>query len=196
MDENEPKQLIQTTVVDRAVNAALPNAPPNVQRAARVLLEPWAEKFVHILDDLIRIPGTKIGIGLDAILGFFLPGVGDLFTGLSAISMLFLAFKHRVPAVVMGRMIMNIGIDSLIGALPVVGDVFDVFFKSNRMNLELIEKFKRDPSAKPSTSDYAIVIAGVAIAAMLAILPLLLLVGIFGASIWAGATAAQSCQSN
>ena len=54
---------------------------PELRKAASDAISPWAERFVRGLDDAIRIPGTKIGIGLDPILGFVLPGAGDAITG-------------------------------------------------------------------------------------------------------------------
>ena len=141
---------------------------------------PWAEKLVRFLDDGIRIPGTDFRFGLDAIIGFFLPGAGDFATGAGAMSLLLLAIRERVPTVVIGRMVVNIGIDTLLGSVPVVGDLFDLFFKSNRKNLELIEKYRDDPDAEPSFADYALVGAGALLILVSIALPLILLALIGG----------------
>ncbi len=137
-------------------------------------IDPWAGKLVRVLDELIPIPGTNQKVGVDAIVGFFLPGAGDLITGAGSISMLFLALKHRIPTVVLGRMIVNIFVDMLAGTIPVAGDLFDVFFRSNRRNLDLIEAYKGDPSKKPSTVDYVLVAVGLGLVALSVVLPFLI----------------------
>lgn len=143
-------------------------------------IEPWAEKLVRVLDDGIRIPGTDIRFGLDGILGMILPGAGDLVTGTGSLSLLFLALKHRVPTVVIGRMVVNIALDTLFGAVPILGDVFDFFWKANRKNLDLIEKYKDDPEAKPSTADYALVGLGIVLILISIALPFLIIALIGG----------------
>jgi hypothetical protein len=144
---------------------------------------PWAEKLVRFLDDGIRVPGTDFRFGLDAIIGFFLPGVGDFATGAGAMSLLVLAIRERVPTVVIGRMVVNIGIDTLLGTVPMVGDLFDLFFKANRKNLELIEKYRDDPEAEPSFGDYALVAAG-ALLILISIAVPLILVLLIGGGLW------------
>jgi hypothetical protein len=179
-------QTLAQQVVDeatrRAVDELLPTASPQQKKAVATLIAPWAERLVRALDDLIRIPGTKIGIGLDALLGFLFPGAGDWVTGLSSVSLLFLALKHRVPTVAIARMLMNILIDTVVGTLPLVGDAFDVFWKSNRKNLEIIEKYKNDPKQRPSPGDYALVGLGVVLAVASAVLPTLMFF-LFGAAL-------------
>lgn len=140
---------------------------------------PWLERYVRLLDDFLRIPGTDARIGLDAILGFFFPGVGDALTGAGALSLLFMALRARVPTVVLLRMVVNIAIDTVLGVVPIAGDVFDVFWRSNRRNLDLIEKYRADPSAKPAFADYVVVALGILFVVLSIVLPLLL-VGLLG----------------
>jgi hypothetical protein len=175
-------QQLVDKAAKRAVDELLPTATPQQKKAVETLIAPWAERLVRGLDDLIRIPGTKVGVGLDPILGFFFPGAGDWVTGLSSVSLLFLALKHRVPTVAIGRMIMNILIDTVVGTVPFVGDAFDLFWKSNRKNLDIIEKYKNDPKQAPSASDYALVGLGVAMAVASAILPTVMFF-LFGATV-------------
>jgi hypothetical protein len=120
----------------------------------------WADKFVRVLDDGVRIPGTQVRFGLDAVLGFFLPTLGDAVTGAGSAALLFLALRERVPTVAIGRMLINIFVDTLIGSIPIVGDLFDVFFRANRRNLEIIERYHSDPDATPSALDYVLVFGG------------------------------------
>lgn len=191
-----PRAGATDQLVQRAVDQALPDAPDELKRGIGKAIAPWAEKLVRGLDEIVRIPGTKIGIGLDPILGFFLPGAGDFATGAGSVALLFLALKHRIPTVVIGKMVMNIAIDTAVGTVPIVGDLFDLLFKSNRRNLDLIEQYRDNPKLKPTTGDYLLVIGGILLAILSVILPMLvfwvLLGGITCAGIFgAGAAASQ-----
>jgi len=147
----------------------------------RAPLPQWAKHLVSLLDDGLRIPGTKIGIGLDPILGALFPVVGDAITGAGSASLLLLGLKERVPAVVLMRMVINIGVDTLVGSVPVLGDLFDAFYRSNRKNLELIEKH-RGSEIEAGAADYAIVGLGFFFALLSVVLPILSVV-FLGASV-------------
>ena len=98
-----------------------------------------------LLDDLVRIPGTRQGIGLDAVVGL-VPGVGDVAgAGLSGV-MLVEALRQRVPLPVLVRMGVNLLIDAALGYLPVVGDLADVAHRANRRNLRLFREVVDDPA--------------------------------------------------
>lgn len=157
--------------IERAVGE---EASPELKKAAAEAIAPWAERLVRGLDDLVRIPGTKFGIGLDPILGFFLPGAGDVITGTGSIGLLFLALKERVPTIVLLRMILNIAVDTVGGVLPVVGDAFDLVWRSNKRNLELIEKYRRDPKAEPTIGDYLLVGLGLLLAVASIVVPIVI----------------------
>src|SRR6187551_688522 len=132
----------------------------------------WAEQLVRLLDDGLTVPGTRIGIGLDALLGFLFPTVGDALTGMGSLSLLLLAFRMRLPKVIVLRVVFNIAVDVLIGCVPFVGDAFDLFWRSNRRNLELLQRYSHDPDRRPDALDYLIVAAGFALVAAAIILPL------------------------
>ena len=134
----------------------------------------WAEQLVRVLDDGLTIPGTRIGVGLDAVLGFLFPTLGDALTGLGSLSLLVLAFQMRLPKVVILRVVFNIALDVVLGCLPFVGDVFDLFWRSNRRNLELLQRYSGDPLRRPDVVDYLIVGLGFALVFAAIILPLLL----------------------
>ena len=134
----------------------------------------WAQHLVRLLDDGLTIPGTRIGIGLDAVLGFFFPTLGDAATGLGSLALLVLAFQMRVPKVVVLRVVFNIAIDVLIGCIPIAGDAFDLFWRSNRRNLELLRRYEHDPRRRPELADYLIVALGVALVLAAIVLPLVL----------------------
>jgi len=77
--------------------------------------------------------------GWDPIIGL-IPGLGDISTGLFSLLILFRAFHLRVPGIIKARMILNVLIDVLSGAIPFLGDIFDFVWKSNTRNLSLLEK--------------------------------------------------------
>jgi hypothetical protein len=104
-----------------------------------VEVERSLDRLSHLLDGLFRIPGTSWRFGLDAIVGL-IPGVGDAATSLASFYILAAGVRYRVPKVTLLRMGINIGLDFLFGAIPVVGDLFDFAWKSNEKNMELIRK--------------------------------------------------------
>jgi hypothetical protein len=115
----------------RTTLAAEPRTRAEVERSL--------DQLSHLMDGLFRVPGTGWRIGLDAIVGL-IPGVGDFATTAVSIYILAAGVRYRVPKVTLLRMAANIGVDYLLGAVPVVGDLFDVAWKSNQMNVELVRK--------------------------------------------------------
>lgn len=110
------------------------------QRLAR------AQRVARLWDGAIRIPGTPFSIGLDPLLGL-VPGAGDaLGVGIAAWLVLEAA-RMGVPASTIVRMLTNVAIDALIGAIPVAGDVFDFAWKANLTNVSLLERHVADPRA-------------------------------------------------
>lgn len=97
------------------------------------------EKLTHFLDDAFQIPGTSLRIGWDTLIGL-IPGLGDLITATLSGYLIYEARNLGVSRWVLTRMVGNVVMDSLIGAIPLVGDVFDAFFKSNRRNSRLLKK--------------------------------------------------------
>src|SRR5688500_16273473 len=89
--------------------------------------------LARILDTAVRIPGTQIRFGLDALLGL-IPGAGDVAGALLSSYIILAAARQGAPRAVLLRMIGNVALDSMVGAIPVLGDIFDVAFKSNARN--------------------------------------------------------------
>lgn len=97
------------------------------------------ERLGWLLDDLFRVPILGWRFGLDALVGL-IPGIGDTGTALASFYILASAVRHGVPKITLLRMGMNIGFDYLMGSLPVVGDLADVWWKSNQKNIALLRK--------------------------------------------------------
>ena len=91
------------------------------------------------MDDMFRVPILGSRVGLDPLLGL-IPGLGDTITSLVSFYILVAAVRYRVSKITLLRMGVNIAIDYVVGSLPVVGDVADAWWKSNRMNLDLLRK--------------------------------------------------------
>jgi Domain of unknown function (DUF4112) len=97
------------------------------------------ERLSWLMDDLFRIPVLGWRFGLDAIFGL-VPALGDTSTSLVSFYILASAVRYRVPKITLLRMGLNIGIDYVVGSVPVVGDLFDAWWKSNHMNVDLLKK--------------------------------------------------------
>lgn len=76
---------------------------------------------------------------LDPIVGLFVPGLGDLLTATVGLYIVKLAASRRLPRVVIARMLMNLGIDTAVGAIPIAGDIFDFAWQANRRNVALLK---------------------------------------------------------
>ena len=95
------------------------------------------QKLAYWLDDRFRLPGTNMRIGLDGLLGF-IPGIGDAATALLSAYIIAEAYRLGVPPSHLVRMGANVGIDALVGSVPILGDIFDVRWKANRRNVALL----------------------------------------------------------
>jgi len=108
------------------------------------------EQLAWLMDRAIRIPGTKITVGLDSILGL-LPVGGDVMTGVVQVGIVLLAlYRYKVPRAVAARMATNVLIDVLVGAIPLLGDAFDVAFKANTRNLQLLKEVVVEQQEQPA----------------------------------------------
>jgi len=105
------------------------------------------ETLADWLDTRFRIPGTSIRFGLDGLIGL-VPGLGDLAMLAPAFYLIGRAASLGAPLHVLARMLVNTALDLVIGAIPVVGDIFDVAFKANRRNTALLARFLERKAAK------------------------------------------------
>lgn len=104
-----------------------------------------ARALTRVLDDAITIPGTRFRIGLDPIIGL-IPGAGDLVAGAMSAYLLVVARNAGASNAVLLRMLANLGIDAVVGSVPLLGDLFDAGWKANRRNLGLIERHLAQPT--------------------------------------------------
>jgi hypothetical protein len=116
---------------DFSFNLARPRT--RAERVARI------EALAGLLDTAFIIPGTTLRFGFDALVGL-VPGIGDAVT--TALSLWLVKEAHALgaPGYLIARMLGNIAIDGVVGAVPLVGDVFDLVWKSNRRNMHLLRR--------------------------------------------------------
>src|SRR5580658_1378114 len=97
-----------------------------------------------LLDEAFAIPGTGIRFGLDGIIGL-VPGLGDVLAGLLSLIIPLAAWIRGVPYVTLVRMAANLGIGVLVGSIPLLGDIFDIAWKTNRRNYRLLCRHLGEP---------------------------------------------------
>ena len=107
--------------------------------------------LARVLDSAVGIPGTRIRMGLDAILGL-IPGAGDMVGATLSGYIVLAAVRAGASRAVLLRMIGNIAIDTVIGSVPLLGDLFDVGFKANMRNAAILERLNTEPAAVTKNS--------------------------------------------
>jgi len=117
---------------------------PRPGGSGRLFRDENLELLSHILDDCFRIPGTSIRFGIDGIIGL-VPGLGDILAGLASCIIVLAAWFRGVPYVTLVRMLANLAIDVVIGAIPFLGDAFDIAWKPNRRNYKLLTRHLAEP---------------------------------------------------
>jgi hypothetical protein len=103
-------------------------------------------RATHLLDEVIRVPGTSQHVGLDPIVGL-IPFVGDAVSAVVGTWVIGEAARFGIPRIVLGRMIVNLLVDLAIGVIPILGDLFDIAFRSNSRNLALFRRHALDAEA-------------------------------------------------
>lgn len=123
--------------------------PPRMEQAGGPQ-DPLFALIAHVMDSLFRIPGTQWRVGIDPVLGL-LPGLGDTSGAIISALLILRGAQAGVPRVVLCRMAGNVLINTGVGAIPVLGDAFSAWFKSNRLNYELFERHAGKPGASKKT---------------------------------------------
>lgn len=119
----------------------------------------WVEAWTDLLDTKFTIPGTKIRFGADFLMGL-VPGIGDaLSLGFSGVLIATMA-NHGASKLLVARMLLNVFLDTLVGTVPILGNVFDLFYKANYRNMKLMREHYHD--GKHAGSVWPLVIGVVA----------------------------------
>jgi hypothetical protein len=136
-----------------------------------------AELLAKILDTAVKIPGTPLYVGLDPLLGL-IPGIGDMLANLIGTVILILAARLQVPQIVIARMSLNLLINGTIGAIPILGDLFSIWFRSHARNAELLRRAATQPYRETQQARIyvACIIAGTVVLLLLAIAAILWIV--------------------
>jgi hypothetical protein len=131
------------------------------------------DRLAWWLDSAIAVPGTRLRVGLDALIGL-IPGVGDLTGMLMSSYIIAVAARRGAPPAALARMAINVALETLIGAVPILGDVFDALWRANERNVRLLRQHGVAPQAVRRQSRFVVaawlagslvVVAGVAIVA-------------------------------
>lgn len=125
------------------------------------------DTLATLLDKAVRIPGTNIRFGLDALIGL-IPGAGDLVSGLLSTWIIAEGGRLGASRTVMSRMLGNVLLDLAAGSVPVAGDAFDVAWRANSRNVELLRRHLHDP--RGARKESRLVVWGMVAVTLLAVL--------------------------
>jgi hypothetical protein len=106
--------------------------------------------LARLMDTQFRVPGTQIRFGFDALIGL-IPGIGDLASLAISSYIISVAKKNGASGFVVSRMVFNVAIDTLIGTIPLAGDLFDIGFKANQRNMQLLHAHFNEGKHKGSS---------------------------------------------
>ncbi|WP_020535161.1 DUF4112 domain-containing protein [Lewinella cohaerens] len=130
----------------------------------------WLDTTTQLLDNRFRIPGTEVRFGFDFLIGL-IPGIGDVVSlGISGMLVTVMARKGASGMVIV-KMLWNIFLDAIIGTVPIIGDLFDLSYRANRRNLELLKEHYEEGEHQGS-------------ATFVVIMVLLFVIGIFISAIY------------
>jgi len=119
---------------DRSFGLRFGRAPSRAERIARL------DTLATLLDTAFILPGTNVRFGLDALLGL-VPGIGDAITTVMSLYIVHEARQLGAPRHIILRMLANVALDGFVGAVPLVGDAFDVMWRANRRNVRLLRQW-------------------------------------------------------
>ena len=147
---------------------------PPEEKTRKSQLDPLFKWLAVVMDEFLRVPGTKLRFGLDPLIGL-IPGLGDTASAVASAMTLIYAARCGLPKILLARMALNILTNEFVGIIPGIGDAFSFWFKSNSRNYELLQRFwKGGPPqrSRARKSDWIFV------GAILAVLAIVVLAGI------------------
>jgi Domain of unknown function (DUF4112) len=146
---------------------------PRMERGGKMFSDENLDILSHVLDDFIKIPGLPIRFGLDGIMGV-VPGIGDVLGGIASCIIIVAAWYRGVSYPILMRMIANIGIEVTVGAIPVIGDAFDIAWRANRRNYALLAGSLYEPR-KYTIQSWFFLIAFCIVLMTIVLIPILLM---------------------
>jgi hypothetical protein len=156
------RQTFKMMRSDTKGDARTAGSVPRSADASRII---FVRFLADLLDQRFTIPGTSIRVGLDPILGL-IPGIGDALANIAGSAILVIAVQLNVPKIVLIRMGLNVASNALIGAIPVFGDIFSIWFRSNAKNADLLERYAGRETHRAGLEDWLFV-AGIISAVVL-----------------------------
>lgn len=151
---------------------------PRSRHGADLFSDENLRHIAHVLDDFLRIPGTNIRFGLDGIVGL-VPGIGDMLGAMASWIIILGAWLRGVPKITIARMFANVAIETVIGAIPLAGDAFDIWWKANQRNVALLERSVKMPK-KGIRRDWAFLILLMIAMMALLVIPILVVAWLAG----------------
>lgn len=100
----------------------------------------WVNKMSKLMDSKFTIPGTKFKFGLDPIIGL-IPGIGDLGSYSVSLVLVYTMYRHGASKKLVSKMVVNSTLDMVIGSIPILGSIFDFWFKANNRNVKLLREY-------------------------------------------------------
>ncbi|MFD2514621.1 DUF4112 domain-containing protein [Pontibacter locisalis] len=115
----------------------------------------WVDHMARLMDNQFKVPGTNFRFGLDPILGF-LPVAGDLASFAVSATIVMAMARHGASSKLVVLMLLNIALDTLIGSIPILGNIFDFFFKANERNVRMLRSYYEEGKYQGSGKNIAI----------------------------------------
>ena len=145
--------------------------------AGQAVDDPLIQMIAQLMDSAFQIPGTKIRVGLDPLMGL-IPGLGDYLSAMVSVVLVGLSSRYGVPKIVIARMVTNVLVNTFVGSIPVAGDFFSVWFKSNALNYELLQKHAgpRRASTRGDWVFFGLLVGGMVLVLGLAVVGMLALI--------------------
>ncbi|HEX8296367.1 MAG TPA: DUF4112 domain-containing protein [Chthoniobacteraceae bacterium] len=140
------------------VDEVIPSGQPTRLSPAN---DPLVAMIARLMDTAFVVPGTNIRFGLDALIGL-IPGLGDTAGALVSTALILQSSRYGVPKIVLARMALNVLINTAAGSVPLLGDAFSVYFKSNARNYELLQRHS-GPRRKSTSQDWLFVVGLIAL---------------------------------
>jgi Domain of unknown function (DUF4112) len=150
--ESDPKNAGSRRGVDFVEVEVL---PPEVKTKQPGELDPFIKLVSRLLDTVFVIPGTRIRFGIEPLIGL-IPILGDQVTALISAALLYRSVQHRLPKIALVRMALNILINAVVGMVPLLGDLFVLWYKPNIRNYKILQRFAGQTGAV-TTGDWMFV---------------------------------------